>query len=114
MNYNNNLCAASVNVIVRVFTADTFATPTAFTPNGDGVNDVYYIPVSDTLNLKNFHMDIFDKWGQTVFTTNNSQQGWDGTYKGKPQPEGVYVVFFSVQYGLNKSFQRTVSITLIR
>jgi gliding motility-associated-like protein len=114
VNYNNNLCSDTVTVRVRVFLPDTFAIPTAFTPNGDGVNDTYYIPVSDTANLRSFHIDIFDRWGQTVFTTNNSQQGWDGTYKGEPQPEGVYVVFFTIQYGLNKSFERNVSITLLR
>lgn len=116
VNYNNssNSCVDSVKVIVRVYARDTFAIPTAFTPNGDGMNDVYFIPVTDTANLKSFRMDIFDRWGQTVFTTSNVQQGWDGTYKGEQQPEGVYEVFFSIQYGRNKSYQRTASITLLR
>ena len=88
----------------------------AFSPNGDGINDTYYVPVTNLSGVKHFHMDIFDRWGQLVYTTNDVTQGWDGTYKGTPQPEGVYVVFFSIEYGEYKyrSASRTTTLTLFR
>jgi gliding motility-associated-like protein len=109
--YNNNLCTATATVTIKVTALDTFAVADAFTPNGDGINDKYIIQAKE---VKNFHMDIFDRWGQTVFSTDDITQGWDGTYKGKPQPQGMYTVFFSLQYGQNKSVQKTSGLMLFR
>jgi gliding motility-associated-like protein len=63
--------------------------PNAFTPNGDGRNDVFRPifagPTSD------FKFAIFDRWGRRVFESANPAAGWDGTTGGKPQPAGMYV-----------------------
>ena len=114
--YNNNFCADSVYRTIRVEQLDSFGMGDAFSPNGDGINDTYYVPVTNLSGVKHFHMDIFDRWGQLVYTTNDVTQGWDGTYKGTPQPEGVYVVFFSIEYGEYKyrSASRTTTLTLFR
>ena len=63
--------------------------PTAFTPNGDGHNDVFRILPGIQFTLQEF--DIFNSWGQRVFTTNDISTGWDGAYKGLPADIGVYV-----------------------
>ena len=111
VHYNNNFCTASATTTIIVSQQDTFAVGDAFSPNGDGKNDTYFIQAKE---VKSFHMDIFDRWGQAVFSTDDITKGWDGTFKGTPQPTGVYMVFFSLQYSTNKSVQRTSSLTLFR
>jgi gliding motility-associated-like protein len=63
--------------------------PNAFTPNGDGVNDVFRIPPRTSFSLKEF--SVFDRWGNRVFSTQNINEGWDGTLKGVWLNEGIYV-----------------------
>ncbi len=62
--------------------------PTAFTPSvSAGTNDVFRPYVDE---LERYEFRIFDRWGQLVFETRNPDIGWDGTYRGRPLPEGVY------------------------
>jgi gliding motility-associated-like protein len=63
--------------------------PTVFTPNGDGKNDRFGI--SSTQMLQEFRLQIFDRWGECVFTTGKFSEKWDGTVKGRAVPSGVYV-----------------------
>jgi gliding motility-associated-like protein len=63
--------------------------PNAFTPNGDGVNDVFRVPPGIGLQLSEFV--IYDRWGSRVFSSRNVGQGWDGTIGGHPAPAGIYV-----------------------
>jgi gliding motility-associated-like protein len=111
VSYNNNQCTVSLTDIITVLQQDTFAIPNAFTPNGDGKNDTYVILAKD---VKTFHMSIYNRWGETVFTSNDITHGWDGTYKDAQQPAGDYVVFFSIEYGKNKSAQKNCTVTLLR
>jgi gliding motility-associated-like protein len=68
----------------------SFFIPNAFTPNGDGLNDVFgVIPRLDYVNR--FHISIYNRWGQLIFDTSDLNQGWDGTFKGKTCQAGVYV-----------------------
>src|SRR6202012_4678016 len=60
----------------------------AFTPNGDGVNDVVYVHSSGIASM-NFY--IYNQWGAMVFKSSDQSVGWDGTYKGTLQPVGVYL-----------------------
>ncbi|HXB45900.1 MAG TPA: beta-propeller fold lactonase family protein [Puia sp.] len=80
-------CKASGKVAV-IF-AQALKMPGAFTPNGDGHNDVFRIPPGVQISLQKF--EIFDRWGSTVFITQNLAQGWDGTHNGKPAVSGAYV-----------------------
>ena len=84
-------CRAGKTELVRVFSE--LLMPNSFTPNGDGKNDVFRIPASVALQLKEF--DVFDRWGYKVFGTNNIGQGWDGTTNGTRCPPGVYVYIIS-------------------
>jgi gliding motility-associated-like protein len=63
--------------------------PTAFTPNGDGHNDVLDVFLIDIRELKWFR--VFNRWGQLLFETNDPRQLWDGTFKGVKQPAETYV-----------------------
>ena len=62
--------------------------PSAFSPNGDGLNDVFR--VSNLVYQRLIEFRVFNRWGQEVFSTTDGKQGWDGTYKGVPQEIGVY------------------------
>ncbi len=64
--------------------------PNAFTPDGDGLNDVFY-PVTTGINPAKFEFWIFDRWGNLVFNTTGLNKGWDGTFKGEPVQVDTYV-----------------------
>jgi gliding motility-associated-like protein len=67
-----------------------FYVPTAFTPNEDGINDVF-MPKSSGFAKEGFEMRIFDRWGKEVFFSNDWEKGWDGTINGRAVPIDMYV-----------------------
>lgn len=68
--------------------------PSAFTPNGDQKNDLYF---GYGESFESFKLTIYNRWGQEVFTTSDSQMGWDGIYKEEEAPAGVYAYKVSYQ-----------------
>ncbi|MFK7774332.1 MAG: PKD domain-containing protein [Saprospiraceae bacterium] len=70
--------------------------PNAFTPNGDGVNDQLEIYYNPTLFLEDYNFQIYGRWGNVIFETQDINEFWDGTYKGTILNEGVYI--FMLQY----------------
>ena len=87
-----NGCSATKQVTVYVF-YDKLYIPSAFTPNGDGLNDFFRIPDKVAITLKEF--SIFDRWGKKIFTTKDRMKGWDGMNNGKPANTGVYIYMIS-------------------
>ena len=63
--------------------------PNAFSPNGDGINDIYK-PKDGYRNIEEFHAYIYNRWGQKLYEWTDPATGWNGTYRGKPVKEGVY------------------------
>ena len=74
--------------------------PTAFTPNSDGLNDIYRIPDMHNETLINF--SIFNRYGSRIFSTRNPHEGWNGTIKGIPQQTATYI-YFIIYADLKKS-----------
>ena len=75
--------------------------PTAFSPNGDTINDIY-VPVSDVKGMLVIDFVIFNRWGEKVFESENfvprdATKGWDGTFKGEPAQQDSYVYFFTAK-----------------
>lgn len=66
----------------------TMYVPTAFTPDDDAYNGVF-LPV--ILDVKNYRFEIYNRWGNKIFETDNTKEGWDGTINGNMAPDGVYV-----------------------
>jgi gliding motility-associated-like protein len=64
--------------------------PNAFTPNGDGINEEFK-PIGDAVDAEDYTFSIYNRLGELIFQTNNLNNGWNGTYKGKDLPNGVYV-----------------------
>lgn len=104
-------CTARGKVTVGVF--KTLQMPGAFTPNGNGKNDLFRIPPSLAVKIRAFA--VYDRWGMKVFYTTNSTAGWDGTFGGQPQPMGTYVWMIEYEDLLAKKLtQAQGTVILIR
>jgi gliding motility-associated-like protein len=82
--------------------------PTAFTPNGDGQNDIFRLVRPYGQMLLEFR--VFNRWGMEVFSTTDLLKGWDGTFKGLPQPVGsyVYIIRYKNRDGIEKQLNGAV------
>lgn len=85
--------------------------PKAFSPNGDGKNDILFVrgAAIEVIDLK-----IFNRWGEVVFQTTDAEQGWDGTYKGKEQPMEAYAYVLNVTFVDGTTFNKKGNVTLLR
>ncbi|MFP4061016.1 MAG: PKD domain-containing protein [Bacteroidales bacterium] len=84
----NQCFAVSDSITVFVLIDFTLEMPDAFTPNGDGVNDVVHVQGKKINKLIDFK--VFNRWGNLVFETTDLNEGWDGTLKGKRLPTDTY------------------------
>lgn len=82
-------CPDSVCFILRLDAESDLLFPTAFSPNGDGVNDAF---TPFEWGLEDYLLRIYNRWGELLFESNDPAIGWDGTYKGKEQENGMYKV----------------------
>ncbi len=79
----------SIKLIYKNCDPYVISIPNSFTPNGDGLNDVFKI---ETLaEFSAFHLYIYNRWGEQIFYSEDKNKGWDGTFKGKAVPMGVYI-----------------------
>jgi len=83
----------------------------AFTPNGDGKNDVVYVHSN---NIKSMIFYVYDQLGEMIFRSTDVSVGWDGTYKGVKQPVGVYVYFVQAVMNDGQHLLKKGTITLLR
>jgi gliding motility-associated-like protein len=97
---SNTGCIAKVSFRLNVKEPSDFWMPNAFTPNGDGNND-FFSAYGTT--IKQGLLRIYNQWGQLLYETTDIKKGWDGYYKGVPQPVGVYAyVVFAEMYNGSK------------
>jgi len=110
---DENGCYDSAYITVRVFkTGPQIFVPTAFTPNGDGRNDVFRPLAVGISKIEYFR--VFNRWGELVFSTTVNEQGWDGKIRGKEQATGTFVwVVKAVDYTGKPVFAKG-TVTLIR
>ena len=104
-------CADSAQVSIYVFVPDNVVLPNVITPNGDGYNDVWKL--NPKINLDGSHLVIFDRWGQTVFETENYANNWGGTYKtltGKLLPDDTYYYVLNVPAQNNHVYTGPINI----
>lgn len=74
--------------------------PSAFTPNGDGLNDTYRPMISESCTR--YLMRIYNRSSQLIFQTSRPEEAWDGTFRGQPQPHGAYVCVISCETNSGK------------
>lgn len=95
---DENNCKDTTTQIVDVTPINKYFLPNAFTPNDDGVNDIFK-GKGIIININSFKMTIMNRWGQNVFETINPNQGWNGRFQniGKPSQAGIYIVVVSYE-----------------
>ncbi len=117
--FTSNACgAAEGSVFVDFESCREVFIPNAFTPNGDGINDRFYL--QDNGDVENIELiRVFDRWGGLVFERqgfkpNNPSLGWDGRFRSKPASEGVYTWFVELLFRDGKKELRSGSVNLLR
>ncbi len=89
--------------------------PSAFSPNGDGNNDVFRVRnIISCFDQSLYSLQIFNRWGQLVFLSNDPSAGWDGTFRGVPSEVGVYVFVANIPNQEGQWRRITGSVTLVR
>ena len=104
-------CSDSVTVDIELRMDYYVYIPTAFTPNGDIVNDRIKV---EALGIEGLQWDIFNRWGLKVFSTTDLAESWDGTYGGQPVPEGVYSYKLLIYLPFGNIAEEHGTFTLIR
>ncbi len=104
-------CKAEDTINLQIEPCPDIFIPTAFSPNGDGQNDVLYMRGGC---ISSMTFVIFDRWGNKVFESNNQNEGWDGAYNGKPMQTGTYSYYINGTYTDGKTFEKKGNITLVR
>ncbi len=109
----SNICGSKTDSI-QVFDQCEFPVyiPSAFTPNGDGLNDVFRIPPSNKNRLR--QMRIYNRWGQIIYSTRDASAGWDGTVRGKLADNGTYIYYLEMEGLSGNPVTKKGTITLIR
>jgi gliding motility-associated-like protein len=95
-----NTCGqAFASTIINEMDCDTscaFLIPNAFTPNGDGTNDNWYIQCIEL--YPDNEVEIYNRWGQLVYKKSNYTGDWDGNYQGSPLPDAAYFYILKIKF----------------
>jgi gliding motility-associated-like protein len=101
----------TINVTIPECAEPYIFLPNAFSPNGDGKNDVLYLRsnIADRMTLI-----IYNRWGEKVFETSNQSVGWDGTFRGKILDPDVYAYYLSVTCIDGQTFMKKGNVTILK
>jgi gliding motility-associated-like protein len=106
-----NCADTSSAQVIEISDASQIFIPNAFTPNNDGVNDVFRARGPD---YEKFYLAIYNRWGELIFESERMKDGWDGKHRGKEQDPGVYGYYLKTSCdGNNEIFQKG-NFTLVR
>lgn len=107
-------CRDTTYSTVYIYDIATLYAPTAFTPDGDGINDTWRL-IGSSIDLDNVKLLIYNRWGEIIFETDNFYSEWDGTVKNnKTATNGIYtwLITYKDIYGIE--FQQSGTVTLIK
>lgn len=107
---NGDPSVTSTSNTVQVIPYMSIYIPNSFTPNGDGLNDTFG---AHGEAIMDYHMQVFNRWGQMVFETTNYNARWDGTYDGTQVPQGLYVYKVSAKGITGKRTQKDGTVTVV-
>jgi len=112
---SNHGCRSIASQLVEITPDFALYIPNTFTPDGNGLNDVFQ-PMGVGIDEEDYRLDIYDRWGESIFTSNNFRKGWDGTVKGgsKTAPQGVYTYKMMVKDILGNKHPKIGHVTVIR
>ncbi|MEM7571851.1 MAG: PKD domain-containing protein [Bacteroidota bacterium] len=106
-------CIDSLTQFIDIEPVITFHMPNAFSPNGDGLNDILF-PKSFLFGYRDYRFTVWNRWGQRIFATNDPDEGWDGRFNGRDSPGGAYLWEAEIIGPRGKSFAYKGTATLIR
>jgi len=104
-------CKDTMIKVIEINEENLIYLPVSFTPNGDGLNDVF---LPKGLGFKNYTLRIFDRWGTMIYDSGSTNQGWDGKAKGVVCQDGVYVYQIVIIDNDGKQHTKTGHVTLLK
>jgi gliding motility-associated-like protein len=113
-----NGCKAGDRLSIVVNKNSNTYIPTAFSPNEDGSNDLFYLQSDQTVRQIT-QFSIYDRWGKQVFVNYNFQpndpaEGWDGNTRSLPQPQGVYIYWAELELASGEVVRVSGDVALLR
>jgi gliding motility-associated-like protein len=113
--FNELGCYDSTFYTVVVLEELLFYVPNSFTPNNDGTNDIFLPVMTQGFDRDSYTLSIFNRWGEEIFVTNDSDAGWDGTYLTEDCQTGVYT--WKITFGALQNedvYEHTGHVTLVK
>lgn len=111
---NSNGCTDTFCQDIVINEEFVFYAPNSFTPDGNGINDVFFVYGND-IDPAEFDLFIFNRWGEIIFTSESLTSGWDGTFKGRDVKNDVYVWKVKTRsLATEKYYERIGHVTLVR
>jgi len=107
---NSSGCSDTAELIITI-SGLLPAIPTAFSPNGNTVNDVLYVKGGP---YKELELKIYNEWGELIFISNSQSDGWDGTKDGVNQPVGGYIYIIHAITETDIEFDQVGDVMLVR
>lgn len=113
---SKGICVVSDTVLVKeVFCGDCVSgIPSVFSPNGDGRNDQFRPVLSPDCPVKNYRLNVYNRYGQLVFFSNRPELGWNGRFGGAPADVGVYMYYLEFTGAGEKQYFRKGDVALVR
>lgn len=110
-------CTGSDSVFIRIKKEENVFVPNVFSPNGDNINDFFYVQGTEESNVE--ILRIYDRWGNLIFETKNTKineprAGWDGSFQGQKMNPGVYIYFAQIGLSSGETVILKGDLTLIR
>ncbi len=106
-------CSASDSLVLTKEVCPSYIYfPTAFSPNGDGANDLFKPKYS--IDLKKYFIRVYNRWGEEVYESNDVNEGWDGVYQGINQPLSVFVWYAEYSFIDGKKHTQAGNVTLVK
>ena len=88
--------------------------PNVFSPNNDGVNDGFRAYFADRCIPDDFTLEIYDRWGGLIYRSQDPNAAWDGRFRGKLNPQGVYIYRCRAVFPNGKTLEEKGDVTLLR
>jgi len=111
--FNEYDCVDSTTTTILVNDVSVVYIPNSFTPNNDGLNDLF-LPICSYIGKDGYSLKIFNRWGELIFYSSDPHEAWDGTYKGQPVPSQSYSYILIYENGFGQKFRKVGAIHLIR
>ena len=109
---DQNDCSSSIYMDVIVKECESLYIPAAFTPDKDGINDIFSVEIS---GITGFQMFIYDRWGKMIFQTDNTATGWDGTFVGgQDVQQDIYLCVLKGKWINGEDLSKIMFVTLLR